>query len=71
MATTTWRPGSTHVAECEFDDQTDTLTVTFQDGRSYDYMNVPAAVARAFQNAPSAGEFLNRQIKGRYGVEER
>lgn len=65
-----WRPASTNIAEVEFDDSTDTLRVTFQDGRQYDYFNVPASVARSFQAAGSAGQFLQRQIKGRYGYEE-
>jgi lysyl-tRNA synthetase class 2 len=70
MASISWRPASTHISQVDFDDQTDTLTVEFVDGRTYDYMNVPPSVARDFQNAGSAGQYLNRHIKGRYAAEE-
>lgn len=70
MASFSWRPPSSHVEQVDFDDSTDTLSVTFADGHTWDYMNVPAAVARDFQNASSAGQYLNRHIKGRYAAEE-
>lgn len=71
MAETSWNPGSSHIAKATFDDATDTLTIEFQDGAEYDYMNVPASVARDFRNAASAGQFFNRQIKSRYSYEAR
>lgn len=71
MAETSWNPGSSHIGQVTFDDATDTLTIEFADGASYDYMNVPAAVARDFRNAPSAGAFFARQIKSRYAYEAR
>lgn len=70
MASLSWRPPSSHIFQVDYDDATDTLSVEFTDGRTYDYLNVPSQVARAFQAAASAGEFLNRQIKGRYPHEE-
>lgn len=70
MASLSWRPPSSHVEQVDFDDDTDTLSVTFTDGRTYDYLNVPAAVARDFQNSGSAGQYLNRHIKGRYQAQE-
>lgn len=69
MAILTFSPASSNVETVEFDDSTDTLTVTFQGGDSYEYMNVPASVYRAFQAAPSAGAFVHRQLKGRYQYE--
>lgn len=71
MASMSFRPGSTHIAQVDFDSDTDTLSVTFQDGRTYDYLNVPAAVYRQFAEAPSAGTFFNRHVKQRYPAEER
>lgn len=70
MATTTWRPQSSHIGQVEFDDQTDTLTIGFTDGRTYDYMNVPASVARSFQASGSAGQFFERHVKNRYPYQE-
>lgn len=71
MATSAFRPASTHILQVDFDSDTDTLSVTFADGRTYDYLNVPAPVYRQFQEAPSAGQFFNRHIKQRYPAEER
>lgn len=62
--------GSSHLEHVDYDDSTDTLAVTFRDGRTYDYMNVPAQTAREFQAAGSFGEFFNRQIKGRFAFAE-
>lgn len=70
MASTAWRPRSSHIAQCDFDDSTDTLSIEFADGRTYDYMNVSASLARQFQGANSAGEFFNRHIKGRFAYTE-
>jgi lysyl-tRNA synthetase class 2 len=66
MGVQTFSPASSNIEDVEYDDSTDTLTVTFTGGDMYDYMNVPAAVYRAFASAPSAGQFFHRQIKGRY-----
>jgi KTSC domain len=69
MAVLSFTPASSNVESVEFDDSTDTLTVTFQGGESYQYLNVPASVYRAFQAAPSAGAFVHRQLKGRFQAE--
>ena len=66
MAELSFSPASSNVESVSFDDSTDTLTVVFQGGVSYEYLNVPASVYRAFQAAPSAGQFVHRQLKGRY-----
>jgi lysyl-tRNA synthetase class 2 len=63
---TTLTPSSSNIASFTWDPQTDTLTVEFVDGASYDYMNVPAAVHRAFQRAGSYGAYFVRHIKGRF-----
>jgi len=70
MASLAWRPASSHIGQVDFDESTDTLTIEFTDGRTYDYLNVPAQVARQFQAAGSAGQFFHRHIRGRYAEEE-
>lgn len=63
-------PSSSHIAGFSYDPSTDTLTVEFVDGSSYDYLNVPASVARQFEaEKANAGRFFHRQIKGRYSYE--
>ncbi len=66
MAEQSFRPASSNVEEVTFDDQTDTLTVVFQGGTSYEYLNCPASVYRSMQAAPSAGAFVHRHLKGKY-----
>lgn len=66
---TTLTPGSSNIEAITFDPDTDTLTVEFRDGSSYDYLNVPVQVYRAFQRAGSAGEFFYRQIRNRYAFD--
>ncbi len=66
MAEQSFRPASSNVEEVSFDDSTDTLTVTFQGGVQYEYLNCPASVYRQMQAAPSAGSFVHRHLKGRY-----
>ena len=66
MAELSFSPASSNVESVSFDDSTDTLTVVFQGGVSYEYLNCPASVYRAFQAAPSAGAFVHRHLKGRY-----
>lgn len=66
---TTRTPTSSNISEFSYDPETDTLSVVFSDGQEYDYLNVPPSVHRAFQSAPSAGQFLQRNIKGRYAYD--
>lgn len=60
---------SSHIESLTFDPDTDTLTVVFTSGDSYDYMNVPPQVYRAFAAAPSAGQYFQRMVKGRYAYD--
>lgn len=43
------------------------LSITFKNGRSYVYENVPEHVFDAFTQAPSAGQYFNTQIKDTFG----
>lgn len=42
------------------------LTVNYKDGGSSTYVGVPPGVGRAVEQAPSVGEALHEQIRGRY-----
>ncbi len=66
---TTITPGSSNIEEFTFDPDTDTLTVVFRDGDSYDYFNVPQSVHRNFQAAASAGQFFHRHIRQRFSYD--
>ena len=49
-----------------FDEEAGTLTVRFRNARRYIYEGVPRAVYDAFGCAPSAGQFFNDCVKGRF-----
>ena len=53
---------SSMLSSCSYDDNTNELTVTFTNGRSYTYENVAINTYLELTNATSAGKFFN-QIK--------
>ena len=61
---------STAIADIEFDDERERLTVTFVTGRVYEYVDVPAEVAASFRAASSKGAFFNGYIRDRYDFRE-
>lgn len=50
----------------EYDDDSGSLTMQFDTGKCVKYENVPSGYAEAMVQAPSAGSFFNRHIKGVY-----
>jgi hypothetical protein len=59
---------SSFVAAAGYDQNSQTLRVTFKSGSSYDYHGVPAEVAQGFLAADKKGGFFHHQIKGVYRV---
>ena len=49
-----------------YDPATFELEIEFRNGRTYRYQQVPAAAYRLLLQAPSIGEFVNKQIKPRF-----
>ena len=49
-----------------FDDEAETLAITFRQSGSYLYHGVPRAIYDALARAQSAGRFFNDCIKGRF-----
>ena len=64
---------SSAIARAAFSEPSGTLDIWYRGGDRYRYFDVPAAVFEGLLTAPSAGEYVNRQIKPnyRYEVEER
>ena len=46
-----------------------TLDIAYKGGDLYSYFDVPVRVYRELREAPSAGEYVNREIKPRYRQE--
>ena len=49
-----------------YNKETQTLTVTFPSGASYDYDAVPPDIAEGFERAESKGSYFNANIRGIY-----
>ena len=49
-----------------YDGRNSLLEIEFRTGRVYQYFGVPPAVYNDLLNAPSLGEFYNRQIRNEY-----
>lgn len=55
---------SSHVVSAEHDGQH--MVVTYRDGGSYKYFNVPQGVFEGLKAADSAGSYLARHVKARF-----
>ena len=62
----TIRPDSSMIEEFSYDDETQTLTVTFCKGGTYSYADVPEDVFQSMKDASSVGRFFLQNIKGQY-----
>lgn len=61
---------SSNVESIGYDSETQTLRVSFLNGSTYEYKNVPDIEFENFKNAPSIGSYLAHNIKGRYPYEK-
>jgi hypothetical protein len=59
-------PESSNLARIGFDEETSVLKVEFKNGSLYDYFDVPQNIFEAMRNAPSKGQYLAQEIKGRF-----
>lgn len=57
---------SSNIRSARYDEEGQVLEITFLNGGTYEYYDVPAHVAEAFERADSKGGFLAAQIKGHY-----
>jgi hypothetical protein len=62
----TIRPDSSMIEEYSYDDETQTLTVTFRKGGTYSYSGVQEEVFESMKSADSVGRFFLQNIKGQY-----
>lgn len=61
---------SSHVGYLGYDKESQNLFVTFNDGATFRYGDVPEEVADAFLNADSVGKFYHSDIKNNYESEK-
>lgn len=59
-------PNSSALSSATYDDERSELTITFRNGRSYTYRQVPANVWDGLQTADSPGNFWRSNIMDQY-----
>ena len=57
---------STFLKEATYNDSTRTLTVIFNNGRTYSYQNVDRSIFQGLIDADSSSRFFGTQIRGRF-----
>lgn len=57
---------SSFISTVHYNEDEQTLTVTYVRGGATTYSAVPADIGRAVENAPSVGEALHERIRGRF-----
>jgi hypothetical protein len=57
---------STAISTVEYDDESQTMTVTFVNGRSYDLSGVPPDLFEGLCSASSAGTYFNTMLRGQF-----
>ena len=57
---------STAIASLSYDDETETLFITFHSGHSYEIQGFPEIEYERWIGAASKGEYWNSNVKGNY-----
>ncbi|MFT4925594.1 MAG: hypothetical protein ACI8WB_001687 [Phenylobacterium sp.] len=60
------RVSSSNVESIGYDEDSETLQVTFNNGMTYQYFDVPEQLFDGLCNAGSVGSYLHAHIKGTY-----
>jgi hypothetical protein len=57
---------SSNVAEVGYDEASSTLEVAFKNSGVYQYFDIPKHEYESLIAAPSIGQYINQNIKGKY-----
>lgn len=57
---------SSNIAAVAYDGDSQTLTIEFRSGGTYEFYDVPEAVYQGLLNAASHGSYFQNEIRGRY-----
>lgn len=57
---------STNINDISYDEKTRTMSVTFHDGKTYQYFDVPPGVYERFISSASKGSYFAQRIKGNF-----
>lgn len=62
-------PNSGNIARLSYDDEKGNLMIEFRSGKFYRYYDVPYDTWNKLIEAPSAGQFFNGNIRGKFKEE--
>lgn len=68
MPITSMKVSSTNISDINYDPQSETMSITFNNGSAYNYLSVPEGVYMRLMSAPSKGEYFAQYIRGRFAT---
>lgn len=68
LLTTSMKVSSSNIDDIEYDEKSETMSVTFNNGHTYQLFNVPKGVYERLISAGSIGAYYANNIKGRYST---
>lgn len=60
-----FKPKVSWMQNCEWDSESKTMTITFDNGSQYAYQDVSMPTWQSFKESPDHGTYYSRAIKGR------
>jgi hypothetical protein len=66
MAYQSYEVDSSAIAALQYDPETQYMSITFSDGRSYVCINVPEVEVERLVNSDSPGAYWNANMRGKY-----
>lgn len=66
----TFLPKSSNIDQIDYDSDEQKMVIQFKSGQAWEYSGVPQSVFMGIQNAPSAGSYFFRNIRGVYSDQE-
>ena len=70
MASEEFELVSTNLESGSYDPDTQTLTIVFQSGGTYEYTGVPQGIVEGLKRSGSPGSYFHRAIKPRFAGSE-
>jgi hypothetical protein len=66
MPTSSMKVTSSNISDISYDEKSRTMSITFHDGATYNYFDVPIGVYDRLLTAGSKGSYFAQYIKGRF-----
>lgn len=63
--TNKFKPKASWLQNCEYDPKSKSMTITFDNGSQYKYIDVDKGLWESFKSSPDHGTYYSRAIKGK------